>query len=295
MVQQRWLWLLLVMCLMIFPVQAQLSPAPTYFNVSYTPSNAQNRHILDIYLPEDRGDDPLPTLFVIHGGGYVFGDKLVTQGFNQHFAELGYAVVAPNYRLAPRHTFPTQLEDLFCALAWTHQHAADYGFDTTRLALVGESAGANAAALIAAIDDPSHYLTDCPYQLPDSDWVQAVVAYYLFADLSTCECNEARFAAALYLGVSPADMDDPAVWGEASPLNWLNGNEPPFLLIHGVNDRIVEQSETLAFAQALDNWRVPYDLLLVEAREHAFISDFDDPAGIEAAAAAAAFLARVLD
>ena len=297
---RRRILLILILGLFALPTQAQLFifASPTIANVPYNSENPHPRHVLDIYLPENENDEMLPTLFLIHGGGYVFGNKRSVGGFAQRFADLGYAVVTPSYRLAPADPYPAPIEDLFCALAWTHANADQYNFDMTRLAIVGESAGANAAAMLTAIDDPASFLTDCPYHLPENHTVRGVVAYYIYSDLSTCDCKEAKLASSMYLSVAPGDFESDSlavVWGEASPLVWLDGDEPPFLLLHGVNDEIIEVSETLHFAEALTRWNIPHEMLLVDARQHAFIADFGDPAATEAADTVAAFLDDVMN
>ncbi|MCA9911964.1 MAG: alpha/beta hydrolase [Anaerolineae bacterium] len=236
-------------------------------------ANGHERQVLDVYLPENI-DSPVPTLLMIHGGGFIFGDKDEMRSVAQFFQEAGYATVAPNYRLAPDYTYPAQIEDVFCALAWTVNHAEEYGFDLTRLVLVGESAGANAAALLGTVDIPEQYLTDCPYSLPDSFQARAVVAYYMPVDLTSCDCVAAQQMAALYLGIPQEETSHTETmqdrWADASPLYWIDENDPPFLLVHGERDSLVPLSESLAFQQAYEAVGGEVTLITVPLLNHGF-------------------------
>jgi acetyl esterase/lipase len=230
--------------------------------------------VLDIYLPT--GEAPYPTLFMVHGGGYVFGSKGILNQTAQHFVGLGYAVVAPNYRLAPQYTYPAQIEDLFCALAWTLEHADQYNLDRERFVLLGESAGANGAAMLATVDDPARYLTDCQDSIPTDFEAQAVVALYMPVDLASCECEAARSMAALYLGVEEADMERTEqlreLWREASPLTWIDNSDPAFLLIHGSADDLVPISESEMFAEAYRAVGGVVDFITLEGAPHGFFA-----------------------
>lgn len=106
-------------------------------------------HLLDIAKPRDAAGK-LPVIVSVHGGGYVYGSKEVYQYYAANLAENGFAVVNFNYRLAPEHQFPAQLEDINSVLCWLAVHNEEYGFDLNNVFVVGDSAGAQLA---------SHYLT----------------------------------------------------------------------------------------------------------------------------------------
>lgn len=102
------------------------------------------------YRPAAAGDRRLPGLLYLHGGGFVIG------GLDSHdlpcawLAErAGCAVVSLDYRLAPEHRFPAAIEDAAAALGWLADHGATVGIDTARLAVGGDSAGGNLAAVVA--------------------------------------------------------------------------------------------------------------------------------------------------
>lgn len=240
-------------------------------------ANGDERQRLDLYLPMD---DTLPTatIILIHGGGYVGGDKAQMRRTAEHFREQGYAVMTPGYRLAPEHTFPAALSDIFCATAWLYAHAEAYHLNTENIVLMGESAGANAAALLAAIDDPTPYLQGCAYTLPQNYTFAGVIAYYMPVDLSTCGCRVAKRMAAAYLGTEIDFSQEAQVrtaWADASPLAAIDGSEPPFLLIHGTADSFVPASESRYFVAQTEDM-LDVTLVTLDDAQHGFLPPFGE-------------------
>lgn len=104
---------------------------------------------LRVYTPVSRSAAPLPVALWIHGGGFVLGGPNAEDATCRRLtAELGIAVVAPDYRLAPEHPYPAAFDDCYAALRWVVDEADALGVDAARLALGGHSAG---AALVAAV------------------------------------------------------------------------------------------------------------------------------------------------
>lgn len=102
-----------------------------------------------VYWPRET-DDKLPLLVQFHGGGWVIGDIESYDGMNRYFAnEADCIVVAVDYRLAPEHKFPAGHDDCIAATAWVHANADEFGGDANRLAVIGDSAGGNMAAVVA--------------------------------------------------------------------------------------------------------------------------------------------------
>ena len=103
-----------------------------------------------IYMPS--GTSPLPVLMYFHGGGWVIGDIESSDGLCRSLANAaGCIVISVDYRLAPEHPFPAAAEDAYHATLWAAMNASGFGGDASRLAVCGDSAGGNLAAVVAQI------------------------------------------------------------------------------------------------------------------------------------------------
>jgi acetyl esterase/lipase len=101
-----------------------------------------------LYTPFGIG--PFPLIVYFHGGGFVLGDlEMVDPGCRQLCLASGAVVMSVDYRLAPEHKFPAAPDDCLAATRWAAEHAGEIGVDARRIALAGDSAGGNLAALTA--------------------------------------------------------------------------------------------------------------------------------------------------
>jgi acetyl esterase/lipase len=222
---------------------------------------------LDIYLPT-RGDRPFPTLLVIHGGER---DKTDLAHWARHFVEQDYAVVSINYRDMPLFDYPARVQDAFCALAWTHANAGTYGFDPRRVVALGHSVGGTLTAMLGTVDNPDLFTEGCPHQLPEADWIQGAIPFTgVFDYVSAVRFSPERGSTLKdYFG---GDLNQvPETWAEASAATWVDGSEPPFLLIHGMEDDTIELDQSVEFAEILDQAGVDVELLLIPDADHGAI------------------------
>jgi acetyl esterase len=107
-------------------------------DLAYGPDTLQR---LDVYCPTPAGTRPVAVLIVVHGGGFIRGDKSERINAGIHFAKAGYLTLVPNYRLAPAHPWPSGAEDVGAVWCWAQSHVAGYAGDADRMFLLGESAG----------------------------------------------------------------------------------------------------------------------------------------------------------
>ena len=218
----------------------------------------------DIYMPAEAEDAPM--IIMMHGGAWTFGNKQNALGMFQakYFTEQGFVFVAINYRLAPAHPFPAQQEDVAAAIAYFHKHAETYGADPDKIFLMGHSAGAHMAALVAI--DPD-YLDDVGLTPDVVKGVAALdsAAYNLSrtgSDGDIPEFYHATFTA-----------DDPDVWAAASPTLLVEETTPipPFLLLY-VN-RAVSPSRAKELAEALRSAGHEAEARRVKNRDHKSLND----------------------
>jgi acetyl esterase/lipase len=184
---------------------------------------------LNLYRPSQVGK--YPAIVMIHGGGWQNGSPNNNAEFSQYMAAQGYSVVSIDYRFAPQHRFPAQLEDVRTAIAYIREHADELEVDVNRMALMGRSAGAHLAMLAA-------------YE-PDAPPFQAVVNYYGPVNLTTGYQDPpnpdpigSRGLLRDFLGGTPAEL--PELYKQASPWNYVNHAVPPSLLIYGRRDHVVQ-------------------------------------------------------
>jgi len=105
-----------------------------------------------VYWPAAVSDAPLPVVVFIHGGGWSVGDLDTYDGFaRRHVIGADAIVVSIDYRLAPEHPYPAAVDDAWAATQWVAQHAAELGGDPDRLAVAGDSAGGNLAAVVSQL------------------------------------------------------------------------------------------------------------------------------------------------
>jgi acetyl esterase/lipase len=261
-----------------------IPPVETIGNVSYVPDGYFDQK-LDIYLPTS-GDGPFPTLLMIHQGG---GRKEQLASWGRSFAERGYAAISINHRQWPDYRYPADVEDAFCALAWVHANAPTYGFDADHIFALGHSAGGSLVAMLGVVDDPTLYLEDCPHTLPDSNWIHGVIPFtgiFDYASAAERSINLDDYANGL-LGGSLEEK--PETWARASAITWIDGSEPPFLLVHGGNDSTISPTNSSDFAEALEAAGVEVELLIVPNANHAQITKSE-----ESLQAVEAFLAELL-
>ena len=114
--------------------------------------NGHERHVLDIYTPEQSTDKKLPVMFWIHGGGWQVGDKSDVALKPKVLTERGFVFVSTNYRLLPEASMEELVGDVATSLGWVYKNISLYGGDPQRIFVGGHSAGAQLAALLCTDD-----------------------------------------------------------------------------------------------------------------------------------------------
>jgi len=182
---------------------------------------------------------------------------------------LGGVVVVPDYRLAPRHRFPAAVDDCRAALRWTHEHAARLGGDPERLAVLGESAGGNLAAVttLGAAADGGPRVRAQALLYPATDLTEAVGAttsYAEHADAPVLTAEGLRFFRDSYLGDG-----DPTDW-RFSPVRSPDlATQPPTVVVLAGHDPLRDTGA--AYAEALGAAGVEVAVREFPAMPHGFV------------------------
>lgn len=122
----------------------------TIRNIRYDPENLDQDHCLDLFRPNDQ-TGPLPVILDIHGGGLVYGDKILNQWTGAEMAQRGYVVITLNYPLIPQATIHDQLQALLDAFAFIETQKEEMQLDLTNVFLKGDSAGGLLAYLLCGL------------------------------------------------------------------------------------------------------------------------------------------------
>jgi len=242
---------------------AEKSQVELRLDQSYA-GNENPKQKVDLYLPKKRNTDkPLPVVALIHGGGWVNGDRLGYAAAAIQFARTGdYASVAVGYRLTKEAHWPAQVYDCKAAIRWIRAHAKEYNLDPDKIAVMGSSAGGHLSSLIGTSGDVKELEGDLGPNTTFSSRVQCVVNL----------CGPEDFTQALMFDkdMKPVLKDD-AVIGllggnyeekhaealAASPVTYVTDDDPPFITFHGSADQRVAYLHAEAIHAALKQAGVP--------------------------------------
>jgi len=213
---------------------------------------------LDLAMPKEPGDEPLPAIVFVHGGGWRSGDKRAANflGPALEFAAKGYVCVTVNYRLIQEAPMPACIEDVKCAMRWLRAHAKEYGVDPERIGAYGNSAGAHLVAMLGLCPPSAGLEGDGPWR-EYSSMVQAVVASATPASF-LIPMNSRQANVSNEAGSDTAGAPGRGILGlpeetrkKLCPITYVSADAPPFLLVHEESDRLVAVRQADEFVKAL--------------------------------------------
>lgn len=236
--------------------------AKAMMNVSYGTDTSQR---MDIYLPANRSTDSTKLIVMIHGGAWAEGDK---KDFNDYVATLQarlpkYAIANINYRLATQavNHFPTQEQDVLAAIMKLMDKRTEYGF-SNKVALLGASAGAHLALLQA-------------YKYSNPVKVKAVISFFGPTDMADLYNNPANpyipFALQILLKGTPTT--NATLYQQSSPINFVNAQSPPTLILHGEADGLVPVTQSKTLYNKLQIAGVESQLVLYPNEGHSWVGN----------------------
>ena len=268
------------------PPADQLSPAEARIGYlmargALSPEPPAITHVQDLEAQGRNGAIPLrlyrdgddtaarSCLVYFHGGGWVIGDRDTHDVVCRQIAQRSRAVViSVDYRLGPEHKFPAAVEDAIDATAWVAKHADDLGIDAKRLAVGGDSAGGNLAAVVAvdARDNTGPTISLQALVYPSTDMLGSTESHEAFGENYMLTKSMMTYFRAHYL----RSEGDKADW-RASPMRAARHDGlPPALVITAGFDPLRDEGE--AYARRLAEVSVPVTLRRFPGQIHGFLT-----------------------
>ena len=236
----------------LFPFVTAKKNVTRIADIAY--GDAGKKNFLDIYIPRQKPDAPMPVIIHIHGGAWVVGrKKQQAKPLIQHLVSQGWMAIDINYRLGPKNKFPVIFGDVLRAIAWVKTHIADYGGDPSFVTLTGGSAGGHLTALAALM--PNNPDFKIGFENIDCSVNAAVPVYgvYDFLDRTgELAFGQAELEAFLTKLVMPGPPDTHRdFWDTASPMGNIHAGAPPMFMIHGRYDALAAFKGAEIFVDAL--------------------------------------------
>lgn len=232
---------------------------PSFTDLAYADKSEAQK--LDLYIPT-AGDGPFPVVVMVHGGGFMFGDKADGAGLTgvDQLLEAGYAVASINYRLSGEAIWPAQINDAKAAVRFLRANAAQYNLDPENVGAWGASAGGNLVAMLGTTCDVAELEGAELGNADQSSCVQAVVDWFGPIDFLAMDAQFAGTAcpATHDAADSPESMlvgapiqTVPEIVATTNPMNYIDATDAPFLIQHGSADCNIPPVQGKNLADAL--------------------------------------------
>jgi len=232
-------------------------------DLEYVPGgHARNK--LDLFLPA-KADHPLPVIVWIHGGGWQGGSKEGCPALP--FVGKGFAVASINYRLSQHAIFPAQIEDCKAAIRWLRASAKKYGLDGNHIGVWGASAGGHLVALLGTSGDVKE-LQGKGENLDRSSRVQCVVDWFGPTDFTRMGGWQDKPDSPMAKLVGGPVRDRQELAGKANPITYVTKDDPPFLIMHGEEDKVVPMNQSELLDEAVRKVGVESTLVRIPGNGH---------------------------
>ena len=236
-------------------------------NIVYSPNPGRDL-CLDVIVPA--GVEKPPLVVYIHGGGWRGGTR--KNQFAKSLADHGFAVARIDYRFSNEAKFPAQIHDCKGAVRWLRAHSEKFGYDPSRIAAVGESAGAQLAVLLGTSGGVAEVEGDVGGNADQSSSVQAVVDYFGATDFllrSRTQPEEAETpgAAPYELFGGPVSANEELA-RLASGALFASEGDAPLLAIHGDKDDVVLIDQSRRIIEAYKEQELDAQLIVVPDSGH---------------------------
>jgi acetyl esterase/lipase len=228
-----------------------------------------------------------PCVVFIPGGGFSWASKERFLYDRYEVAKAGYVVASVQYHVISTGIYSDAVKDIKAAIRYLRANATKYGIDTKNIAVWGESAGGYLTAMVGTTNGVKEF--EEGENLDQSSNVKAAIDVYGLSDLTKIGADYDEETAKSHFTVASPDgqfihgknsgltsLDKPEVVAKANPINYIDKNDPAFLLFHGTQDMSVSPSQTLLLHNALRKAGVPSTRYVIEGAGHA-TAEFSDP------------------
>jgi acetyl esterase/lipase len=240
-------------------------------NIPYA-NDTLKKHLLDIYLPPNTTGN-IPLIIWVHGGAWMANDKYADMGYMKKtlhsILEKGYALASIDYRHSTTAIFPAQILDCNQAVQFLYDHASHYKLDKNKFVVMGFSAGGHLASLLA-LSNNNHVAAFYPAQKKPTFVIKAVIDFYgpsnflLFFGNAKPEATDNPISK--LLGASP--LLRPDLSNLASPVTYVDRDDPPFFIVHGEKDQDVPTAQSYLLKSYLDLVQVKNEITIVKDAPH---------------------------
>ncbi|AFK07076.1 esterase/lipase [Mesotoga prima MesG1.Ag.4.2] len=221
---------------------------------------------MDVYYPA-RTTAPRPAILYVHGGAWITGDKRSGPGVvvTGELIRAGFIVFSIDYRLAPKWKFPSQVIDVKTAIRFVRENSTELLIDPEAIGGFGTSAGAHLVTLAALTANTGMFSED-KYSGQDEN-LFCVADLYGPTDLEALFEGIEREVAELIFG------NEEGILRKASPINYVNKDSPPFLIVQGDSDLVVPVDQSKRFFEELTAAGCYSKLVVVENAGHGLVPD----------------------
>ena len=228
-------------------------------NVSYG-TNSQQK--MDVYLPANRHVDSTKVFIYIHGGSWSGGDKSEFVNFYNYMKDSmpDYAFISLNYRLYDANTgynrFPTQENDIQLAVDFIKSKSIEWQI-SEKVVISGSSAGGHLCLLHGLKNNNDNY-------------IKAIISYFPPTELESFYSYNWYSTFVLYSLLNGTPQEQPELYYNSSPINYVTANSVPTLLLHGESDDIVPISQSYLLEQKFIDLNVPHNQVYYPGEGHGF-------------------------
>jgi acetyl esterase/lipase len=259
------------------PAHETVPDARSFIDIPYAQVDGETL-LLDLHLPAGPGRPPL--VVYLHGGAWRQGDKSEVPDF---LVERGFAVAAPNFRSSDVARFPANVHDIKAGIRFLRANADRYGYRADRIAVTGSSSGGHLAALVGVTNGHPELEGTIGEHLDQSSSVQAFIMWVGASNLSTILSQSTPEGLAIripalrsLLGAMPDEV--PGLARLASPVEHVDAEDPPALILHGDQDRTIPVNQALELEAAYRRAGRVAELVIINGAGHVAQPFFSGPA-----------------